>query len=154
LLVTLRSNDGGRPFDVQVALSIAYWCHISEGPAKVFTSVQQLVEEFDRLRGFTDRIGQRRSQEIQVVAVPLPFSDPWDRLWITCDGDLQGQALLPGETLLVWQNDDAHFLVTGWNSTMSTVFLSVGERRPHRHISPAGTGLTSTAPRQEARRKR
>lgn len=143
-LVTLRSNHAGRSFDVQVALNIACWCPLPGDTSSMLTSVQQLVREFDHLRGLFDRIGQRGYREIQVAAVPLPFSDPWDRLWVSWDAAQVRQVPQRAETLLVWQHGDALFLVTGWNSVIVTALLSRGPRLPPDRSSPEEGHTTKT----------
>ena len=149
-LVTLRSNSAGRAFDVRVALNIAGWCAFSGSPSSVFTSVQQLVGEFDHQMGLFDRSMQRVYREIQVASVPLPFSDSWDRLWVICNAAAVGQASQPAETLLVWQHGGALFLVIGWNSAIST---ALGPRRDRSSTGAGRAWTTPTAPRGARRKK-
>lgn len=134
-LVTLRSNYTGLSFDVQVALHIACWRVCSCSPSSVFTSVRQLVGEFDQLRGSAGSASHRSYREIQVGSVPLPFSDPWDRLWVSEAAPVR-QVPRPGGTLLVWQHGDALYLVIGWNSALSAALVPISKRIPQHRSSP------------------
>jgi hypothetical protein len=147
-LVTLRSNCAGRSFDIQIALVIAGWYTFSGTPSSAFTSVQQLVGEFDRQRGFFDRYRQREFHEVQVASLPLPFGDRWDRLWVIGDAVVTGQAAQPAETLLVWQHGGLLFLVTGWNRAISA---ALGPRRERPSSDAGRAGKTPAAPRRARR---
>lgn len=149
-LVTLRSNSAGLSFDVQVALNIAGWWAFPGSPSSVFASVQQLVGAFDQLRGLFDGARRREYREIPVASIPLPFSDPWDRLWVICDAAAAGLSPRPAQTLLVWQHGGALFLVIGWNSAISAAL----EPRSDRSSPDAGRPWkTPTAPRGARRKK-